>query len=64
MSDWSFADPSDTFVFTTQPVLDGAPVREVHHDQDGDWQVSAVPRSPRTTPAWCISGTSWSWSRL
>ena len=28
-----------TGVFTTQPVLDGARVRDVHHDRDGDWQV-------------------------
>jgi hypothetical protein len=39
MNDWPFADAPDTLVFTTQPVLDGAPVRDVHHDQDGDWQV-------------------------
>jgi hypothetical protein len=39
MNDWPFADPSDTLVFTTQPVLDGAPVRDVYHDQDGDWQI-------------------------
>jgi hypothetical protein len=38
MSDWPFPDPADTLVFTTQPVLDGAPVRDVYHDQDGDWQ--------------------------
>ncbi len=39
MSDWPFADPPDTAVFTTQPVLDGAPVRHVYHDEDGDWQI-------------------------
>lgn len=39
MSDWPFADPPDTGVFTTQRVLDGAPVRDVFHDQDGDWQI-------------------------
>jgi hypothetical protein len=39
MDDWCFADPPDTAVFTTQPVLDGARVRDVFHDQDGDWQV-------------------------
>jgi hypothetical protein len=39
MNDWPFAEPPDTLVFTTQPVLDGAPVRDVHHDQDGDWQI-------------------------
>ncbi len=39
MNDWPFADPPDTGVFTTQPVLDGAPVRDVFHDQDGDWQI-------------------------
>jgi hypothetical protein len=39
MSYWPFADSPDTGVFTTQPVLDGARVRDVHHDQDGDWQI-------------------------
>ena len=39
MDDWPFADPPETGVVTTQPVLDGARVRDVHHDQDGDWQV-------------------------
>jgi len=39
MSDWPFADSPDTGVFTTQPMLDGARVRDVHHDQDGDWQI-------------------------
>jgi hypothetical protein len=39
MDDWPFPDPPDTGVFTTQPVLDGAPVRDVYHDEDGDWQV-------------------------
>src|SRR3954467_15844060 len=39
MDDWPFPVPPDTLVFTTQPVLDGAPVRDVHHDQDGDWQL-------------------------
>jgi hypothetical protein len=39
MNDWPFADDQDTLVFTTQPVLDGAPVRSVHHDRDGDWQI-------------------------
>lgn len=39
MDDWPFADPPDTGVFTTQRVLDGAPVRDVFHDQDGDWQI-------------------------
>ena len=38
MADWSFADAPETLVFTTQPVLDGARVQDVHHDQDGDWQ--------------------------
>jgi hypothetical protein len=39
MSNWPFADPPDTGVYTTQPVLDGAPVLDVHHDEDGDWQI-------------------------
>ncbi len=39
MNNWPFADPPDTGVFTTQPVLDGARVKDVYHDQDGDWQV-------------------------
>jgi hypothetical protein len=39
MTDWPFADSPDTAVFTTQRVLDGAPVRDVFHDQDGDWQI-------------------------
>ena len=39
MDDWRSTDPPDTGVFTTQPVLDGARVRDVHHDRDGDWQV-------------------------
>ena len=39
MSNWPFADSPDTGVFTTQPVLDGARVRDVYHDQDGDWQI-------------------------
>jgi hypothetical protein len=39
MNDWPFADAPDTLVFTTQPVLDGAAVRDVHHDEDGDWQI-------------------------
>jgi hypothetical protein len=39
MTDWPFADSPDTLVFTTQPALDGARVRDVHHDHDGDWQI-------------------------
>jgi len=39
MDDWAFPVPPDTLVFTTQPVLDGTPIRDVHHDQDGDWQL-------------------------
>lgn len=39
MTNWPFADAPDTAVFTTQRVLDGAPVRDVYHDQDGDWQI-------------------------
>jgi hypothetical protein len=39
MSAWPFADPPDLFVLTTQPVLDGAPIRVVSHDEDdGGWQ--------------------------
>jgi hypothetical protein len=39
VDDWPFADAPDVGVLTTQPVLDGAPVRDVHHDQDdGGWQ--------------------------
>lgn len=39
MSAWPFADPPDLFVITTQPVLDGAPVHVVSHDEDdGGWQ--------------------------
>jgi hypothetical protein len=37
-SDWPFGDPPDTGVFTTQPVLDGARIEDVFHDQNGDWQ--------------------------
>jgi len=39
MDSWPFADPPDTAVITTQPALDGAPIKDVHHDQDGDWQI-------------------------
>ncbi|WP_336026827.1 hypothetical protein [Geodermatophilus sp. FMUSA9-8] len=39
MSNWPFAEPPDTAVFTTQSVLDGARIRDVHHDEDGDWQI-------------------------
>lgn len=39
MDSWPFADSPDTGVFTTRPVLDGAPIKDVHHDQDGDWQI-------------------------
>jgi hypothetical protein len=39
MNNWPFADAPDLGVFTTQPVLDGAPVRDVYHDHDGGWQV-------------------------
>ncbi|MGY1841176.1 MULTISPECIES: hypothetical protein [unclassified Modestobacter] len=39
MNDWPFADSPRTRVYTTQPVLDGAPVQDVFHDPDGDWQV-------------------------
>lgn len=39
MNAWPFADPPDLGVITTQPVLDGARVRDVFHDQDGGWQV-------------------------
>ncbi len=39
MTAWPFADSPDTLIFTTQPVLDGAPVVDVHHDEDGDWQM-------------------------
>ena len=39
MNDWPSADPPDTGVFTTRPVLDGAGVRDIHDDQDGGWQI-------------------------
>jgi hypothetical protein len=39
MTDWLFAESPDTLVFTTQPVMDGGPIRDVHHDDDGDWQI-------------------------
>jgi len=36
---WPFEVPVETGVFTTRQVLeDGEPVREAHHDADGDWQ--------------------------
>ena len=37
--DWPFADPIETAVFTTTPVMEGRePVRLVTLDRDGDWQ--------------------------
>ncbi|SDN47473.1 hypothetical protein SAMN05660199_00077 [Klenkia soli] len=39
MNPWPFPASPDTLIFTTQPILDGAPVVDVHHDGDGDWQV-------------------------
>ncbi|KQS69069.1 hypothetical protein ASG41_22280 [Modestobacter sp. Leaf380] len=39
MNAWPFPESPDTLIFTTQPILDGAPVVDVHHDDDGDWQV-------------------------
>lgn len=36
---WPFDLAIHTGVFTTQQVMDGmAPIREVYHDHDGDWQ--------------------------
>lgn len=37
-SDWPFHDPTNQATFTTQQVLDGAPILYVTHDYDGDWQ--------------------------
>jgi hypothetical protein len=38
-ADWPFADPPNTVSFTTVGVLKGErPIREVYHDDDGDWQ--------------------------
>lgn len=36
--DWPFQDPTNLGTFTTQEVLDGAPILYVTHDYDGDWQ--------------------------
>lgn len=38
MEAWPFAEPPNTGVYTTQAVMDGGPVRDVHHDDDGDWR--------------------------
>ena len=38
-TNWPFADPPDTAVFTVGAVLSGAPVLHVQHDEeDGAWQ--------------------------
>lgn len=37
-SDWPFHDPPNVASFTTEAVLNGAPVLYVTHDFDGDWQ--------------------------
>jgi hypothetical protein len=37
--DWPFAEPIETGVFTTVPVMERRePVRLVSHDSNGDWQ--------------------------
>ena len=37
--DWPFAQPIETAVFTTAPVMEGRePIRLVTRDSDGDWQ--------------------------
>jgi hypothetical protein len=50
VNEWPFGDPPDTLVFTTQPVLDGAPVRDVHHDRPsrpkrGEPAIAGAPRN-------------------
>ena len=37
-TDFKFLEEHDLGVFTTEDVLDGAPILYVYHDQDGDWQ--------------------------
>lgn len=36
-SSWPFEDPPNLGVFTTQQILEGAVIRSVFHDYDGDW---------------------------
>lgn len=40
MDAWPFPDPPDLGVFITQDLLDGADLRLVEHDLDGDWAFS------------------------
>ncbi|OBV39313.1 hypothetical protein [Janthinobacterium psychrotolerans] len=35
---WQFPDAPDTACYATTDVMNGAPVQQVYHDYDGDWQ--------------------------
>jgi hypothetical protein len=36
--EWPFADAVNTGVYATVQVMNGAPILELAHDDDGDWQ--------------------------